>query len=53
MTQPMTVWTIGHSTRSLEQLVNMLEDFIAIEWKQKQGLAKAEEALLLACQNNF
>ncbi|MPM83359.1 putative protein YqeN [bioreactor metagenome] len=39
--------------RSLEQLVKMLEDFIAIEWKQKQGLAKAEEALLLACQNNF
>ena len=39
--------------RSLEQLVNMLEEFIAIEWKQKQGLAKAEEALLLACQNNF
>jgi DNA polymerase-3 subunit delta len=39
--------------RSLEQLVRMLEDFIAIEWKQKQGLAKAEEALLLACQNNF
>lgn len=39
--------------RSLEQLVKMLEDFVAIEWKQKQGLAKAEEALLLACQSNF
>ncbi|MCE5190087.1 MAG: DNA polymerase III subunit delta [Eubacteriales bacterium] len=39
--------------RSMEQLVRMLEDFIAVEWKQKQGLAKAEDALLLACQKNF
>ena len=39
--------------RSLEELVRMLEDFVAIEWKQKQGLAKAEEALLFACQINF
>lgn len=39
--------------RSLEQLVKMLENFIAVEWKQKQGLAKAEDALLLACQENF
>ena len=39
--------------RSLDQLVNMLEDFIAVEWKQKQGLAKAEDAILLACEQNF
>jgi len=26
---------------------------LLIEWKQKQGLAKVEEELLLACQNNF
>ena len=39
--------------RSYEQLAAMLEAFIAVEWKQKQGLAKAGEALLLACQENF
>jgi DNA polymerase III subunit delta len=39
--------------RSYEQLVKMLEAFIAVDWKQKQGLAKAGEALLLACQENF
>lgn len=39
--------------RSLEQLTKMLEDLIAIEWNQKQGLAKAEDALLFACQSNF
>ncbi|NLI53331.1 MAG: DNA polymerase III subunit delta [Clostridiales bacterium] len=39
--------------RSYEQLVKMLDDFIAVEWKQKQGLAKAEDSLILACQQNF
>ena len=39
--------------RSYAQLVRMLEAFASIEWKQKQGLAKAEEALILACQENF
>jgi len=39
--------------RSYAQLVKMLEDFIAVDWKQKQGLAKAGEALLLTCQENF
>ncbi len=39
--------------RSYEQLLNMLDDFIAVEWKQKQGLAKAEDSLMLACQQNF
>ena len=39
--------------RSLEQLNRALEAFIAVEWKQKQGLAKAEDAILLACQENF
>ena len=39
--------------RSYAQLVKMLDAFIAIEWKQKQGLAKAEESLILACQENF
>lgn len=39
--------------RSYAQLVNMLEAFASIEWKQKQGLAKAEESLILACQENF
>jgi DNA polymerase-3 subunit delta len=35
------------------QLVKMLDDFIAVEWKQKQGLAKAEDSLVFACQQNF
>ncbi len=39
--------------RTYEQLLNMLDDFISIDWKQKQGLAKAEESLVLACQENF
>ena len=39
--------------RSYAQLANMLEAFASIEWKQKQGLAKAEESLILACQENF
>jgi len=39
--------------RSYAQLVKMMDAFIAIEWKQKQGLAKAEDSLVLACQENF
>jgi len=39
--------------RSYGQLVKMLDDFIAVEWKQKQGMAKAEDSLVLACQENF
>jgi DNA polymerase-3 subunit delta len=35
------------------QLVKMMDAFIAIEWKQKQGLSKAEDSLMLACQENF
>ena len=39
--------------RSYAQLVKMLDAFIEIEWNQKQGLAKAEDSLMLACQENF
>ena len=39
--------------RSYVQLVKMLDAFIEIEWNQKQGLAKAEDSLMLACQENF
>ena len=39
--------------RSYQQLVEMLDAFIAIEWNQKQGLAKAEDSLILACQEHF
>ncbi len=39
--------------RSYAQLVKMLDAFSAIEWNQKQGLAKAEDSLILACQENF
>lgn len=31
----------------------MLDAFIAIEWNQKQGLAKAEDSLILACRSIF
>ena len=39
--------------RSYAQLVQMLDAFASIEWNQKQGLAKAEDSLILACQENF
>ena len=39
--------------RSYAQLVKMLDAFAAIEWNQKQGLAKAEDSLILTCQENF
>ena len=39
--------------RSYAQLVQMLDAFAAIEWNQKQGLAKAEDSLILACQEHF
>lgn len=39
--------------RNYAQLVKMMDAFIAIEWKQKQGLSKAEDSLMLACQENF
>ena len=39
--------------KSYAQLVKMLDAFAAIEWNQKQGLAKAEDSLILTCQENF
>ena len=39
--------------KSYAQLVKMLDAFAAIEWNQKQGLAKAEDSLILACQELF
>jgi DNA polymerase-3 subunit delta len=39
--------------RTLNQLNSALDAFISIDWKQKQGLAKAEDALVLACCENF
>jgi DNA polymerase-3 subunit delta len=39
--------------RSLERLTCAMEQFATIEWRQKQGEAKAEEALVLACAENF
>lgn len=39
--------------RLLEQLNGALKAFALIEWRQKQGIAKAEEALVLACHENF
>ncbi len=39
--------------RSYTQLVKMMDAFIAVEWSQKQGLGKATDSLILACQENF
>ena len=39
--------------RSYPQLVKMMDAFIDVEWRQKQGLCKAADALVLACQENF
>jgi DNA polymerase III delta subunit len=39
--------------RSYAQLVKMMDAFIAVEWNQKQGLGKATDSLILACQENF
>lgn len=39
--------------RSYAQLVAMMDAFIAVEWNQKQGLGKAEDSLILACQEHF
>jgi DNA polymerase-3 subunit delta len=39
--------------RSYAQLVRMMDAFIAVEWNQKQGLGKAADSLILACQENF
>lgn len=39
--------------RSLEQLNGALKAFASIEWQQKQGIAKAEEALIMVCYENF
>ena len=39
--------------RSLRQLTASMEAFGSVEWRQKQGEAKAEEALVLACAQNF
>lgn len=39
--------------RPLEELIRAMEAFGSIEWRQKQGEAKAEEALVLACAENF
>jgi len=39
--------------RTLADLNGALNAFASIEWNQKQGTAKAENALLLACYENF
>jgi DNA polymerase III delta subunit len=39
--------------RSYAQLVEMMDAFISVEWNQKQGLGKAADSLILACQEHF
>ncbi len=39
--------------RTLKQLNGALDAFAGVEWKQKQGMAKAENELLIACYENF
>lgn len=43
----------GARKRTLEELIETLEAFASIERRQKQGEARAEDALLLACQRYF
>ena len=39
--------------KSYTQLVKAMDAFIDVEWGQRQGLCKAADALVLACQENF
>lgn len=39
--------------KTYAQLLKMMDAFIAVEWNQKQGLGKAADSLILACQENF
>ena len=39
--------------RSYAQLVAMMDAFINVEWNQRQGLGKAADSLILACQEFF
>jgi len=50
---PVQKAAVSAKKRSYPQLVQMLDAFAAIEWNQKQGLAKAEDSLILACEENF
>ena len=50
---PVQKAAVNAKKRSYAQLVKMMDAFIAIEWNQKQGIAKAEDSLILACQENF
>jgi len=50
---PVQKAALSAKKRSYAQLLKTLDAFIAIEWDQKQGLAKAEDSLMLACQENF
>lgn len=50
---PVKKAAVNAKKRSYAQLVRIMDAFIAVEWNQKQGLCKAADALILACQENF
>ena len=50
---PVQKSAVSAKKRSYAQLVKMMDAFIAVEWNQKQGLGKAADSLILACQENF
>lgn len=50
---PVQKSAVSAKKRSYAQLVEMMDAFINVEWNQKQGLGKAEDSLILACQTFF
>ena len=50
---PVQKSVVSAKKRSYTQLCEMMDAFINVEWNQKQGLGKAENSLILACQEHF
>lgn len=50
---PVQKSAVSAKKRSYAKLVEMMDAFIAVEWNQKQGLGKAADSLILACQEHF
>ena len=50
---PVQKSVVSAKKRSYTQLCEMMDAFINVEWNQKQGLGKATDSLILACQEHF
>ncbi|GEM_PF-2739859 len=50
---PVQKSVVSAKKRSYAKLVEMMDAFINVEWNQKQGLGKATDSLILACQEHF